>query len=217
MKFAILMVLKGLLKKTASAAVAFITDVSGLGSAQSPTFNITVSGTNPVLLIDVGMDSTTATVSSVSWSLGSGTPVEVKNSRSGTAFASVWAIPAPGAGAGTVTVNKSAAAINHQIDVSCFSGADQTTPCPTADAVADTLDGGSLTPAHLAAGDATNGCAVNTIAGNPAGVSPNSRYVNTTTSINIEAGDATGATGLTYTTNGGGASIAKVAVRIASG
>jgi hypothetical protein len=195
-------------------AVAFVIDASGLGSAQSPTFNITVSGTNPVLLVDVGLDSTTATVSSVSWSLGSGTPAEVKNVRSGTAFATVFAIPAPVAGAGTVTVNKSTTSINHQIDVACFSGADQTNPCPAGDAVADALDGGTLTPAHLAAGDATNGCAVNTIAGNPVGVSPNSRYVNTTTSVNIEAGDATGTTGLTYTTNGGGATVAKVAVRI---
>lgn len=199
------------------ANVAWVVDASGLGSAQNPTFNITVSGTAPLLVVEVGLDSTTATVSSVSWSGTSGTALEVKNVRSGTAFNSVWAIPAPQAIAGTVTVNKSAASINHQVDVTCFQNTDQTTPCPTGDAVTTTLNTGvTLTPTNLTAADATTGSGVNTVAGNPTGITPNSRYFNTTTSINIEAGDNTGTSGITLTTLGTG-SVAGVAVRIVQG
>lgn len=199
------------------ANVAFVVDSSGLGSAQNPTFNITVSGTAPALIVEVGLDSTTATVSSMSWSLGSGTAVEVKNVRSGTAFNSIWAIPAPGAGAGTVTVNKSAASINHQVDIACFQNTDQTAPCPPGDAVTTTSNSGvTLTPLNLTAADATTGAGVNTVAGNPTGVTPNSRYVNTTTSVNIEAGDNIGTSGITLTNLGSG-SVAGVAVRIVQG
>src|SRR3990172_588401 len=105
-------------------SVAFVTNTSALGNGQNPTFNITVSGSNPVLIVKVGLDSTTAVVSSVTTDLG-GTGAEIKSQRNGggnnNCFVSVWAIPAPAAGATVVTVNKSAASINHQIDVSVFS------------------------------------------------------------------------------------------------
>lgn len=199
-------------------AVAFLTNTSALGSAQNPTFNITVSGTNPVLIIDVGLDSTTETVSSVSWSLGSGTALEIKNVRNSTAFSSVWAIPAPGAGAGTVTVNKSAASINHQIDVQVWTGADQTTPCPTGDAVTSIVHQAAttLTPTNLTANDGTAGNGINTVGDTPTSVTPNQRYLNSTTSVNQETGDATGTTGVTLNYALDIGNLALVAVRIAA-
>jgi hypothetical protein len=198
-------------------SVGFVTNAQNIDSIQNPTISITVSGTNPVLMAGIGLDSATATVSSVSWSLGSGTPLEVKNARSGTAFGSLWAIPAPVAGAGTLTINKSAAAINHQIDALVYSDAHQATPCPAADAVSSVAASASetLTPANLTANDATCGMGVNTVGDNPTGVNPNNRYTNSTTSVNLQTGDNTGTTGVTVTYSpGSGGSYAKIAARI---
>jgi len=195
------------------------TNISATGNAQNPTLNITVSGTNPVLVQCVGLDSTTATVTGLSWSLGSGTTVDVRSVRSGTAFCDVWAIPAPSAGAGTVTINKSAASINHQLDVILYTGADQTTPCPSGDAVTSTTTASTqtLTPTNLGASDGSAGNGINTVSNNPNGVTPNQRYLNATTSINMQTGDATGTTGVTLKYNSpdiGAGSVGKVVVRI---
>jgi hypothetical protein len=205
-------------------SVAHVTSTSGLGSAQNPTFSITVSGTNPAIMVGSGLDSASATISSVSWSLGSGTAVEVKNQRTGPSFATVFAVPAPAAGAGTLTVNKSVGAINHQVAVSVLSDTHQTTPAPTGDAVTDTYAASNvstalpLTPANLTANDASFMAGVNTTNNNPTGVSPNSVYFDATTSVNLQTGYrlGTGAITANYTDTGAtGGNISLVAVRVA--
>src|SRR6187549_1089896 len=121
-------------------AVAYVSDTDKTPTTGS-SFTYTsfaVSGTNPVILVCIALDSTTATVSSVACSAGltSGTPVEVKTQRStggNTAtWVSIWAIPAP-SGTGTITVTLSAS-VPWQSNAILLSGADQTTPCPGADA-----------------------------------------------------------------------------------
>lgn len=200
-------------------AVAFgsNTAASGnTGTAQNPTFALTVAGTNPVITVKVGLDSTTATVTSVGWSGTSNSTGETKNVRNGTAFASHSFIAGPSAGAGTVTVNKSAAGVAHQIDPSCFTGAHQTAPCASADAVTSvsSVTPETLTPNNLTANDASDGMSVNTIADNAISVTPNQRYLDTSTSVNLMTGDATGTTGVTFTYQSGTGTDAKIAVRI---
>lgn len=150
-----------------------------------------VSGTNPVILVWIGLDSTTATVSSVAVSAGltAGTPVEVKTQRFNASYSSIWAIPAP-SGTGTITVTLSAS-VPWQSNAELMSGADQTTPCPGADSVsagAETTSQ-SLTPANLTANDASYMGAASTVAGNPTGITGGTAtYTNGTTSVNAQTG-----------------------------
>jgi len=200
-------------------SVAFVahTAASGnVGNAQNPTLSLTVSGTNPVIVTDCALDSTTATCTGCSWSLGSGASSEIVNARSSTAYGAIRAIPAPTGGAGTVTINKSAAGVNHQLDASCFSGADQTTPCPVADAQSNTVAATTrtLTPTNLVSGDASHGMAVNTVADNPNSVTTNQRYLDSSTSVNAEIGDSANTTGVTFGHDFGTGNHAYVAVRI---
>jgi hypothetical protein len=181
-------------------AVANVTPATG----SSFNISITVPTTNPVLLAGIALSSSTATVSTVTWSLGSGTPLEVKNARFNDCFTSVWAMPAPVAGAGTVAVTLSAP---YQAAAETATNAHQTTPCPTADAVGVTQDAGSsmtLTPLNLVAGDLSFGAAANTLAGNPLGISQNDRFKNATTAVNIQAGDSAGTAALTASWDPGG-------------
>src|SRR3990167_5047031 len=92
-------------------AVAYVSDVDktpATGSSFTYT-SFAITGTNPVLLVLIGLDSTTATVSSVVLSAGlsGGTPVEVKTQRKDRMYGSIWAVPAP-TGTGTITVTLSA-------------------------------------------------------------------------------------------------------------
>lgn len=184
-------------------AVAYSTHASVAtgGTTQNPTRTITVAGTNPVLFVCVGISSTTTTVSSISWSLGGGTPVNLIGVRNSDSYLYVGVIPAPTAGAGTVTVNKSAAGDVHQIDVLLFTGADQTTPSAIGDvvSVADSSDGQTLTASNLVAGDASLGAASSTQTGNPTGVTPNAVYTNNSTADNFQTGYATGTASITFT------------------
>jgi len=75
-------------------AVAHVAPATG----GSFSVSITCPSGNPVILVGIGLDSATATVSAVTWSLGSGTAVEIKTARLNTSFASICAIPAPSAG-----------------------------------------------------------------------------------------------------------------------
>lgn len=188
------------------------------GTANSFTIGITVSGTNPVLSVKVGLKDATATVSSVSWNLGSGTTVEIKNLRSSNnAYASIWMIPAPGAGAGTITVNLSASVLFIG-NATCFSGASQSAPSAAADAVTSTSNGAAvtLTPANLTANDASDGIGVNVDAGNWTSATPNQRSINNASNPGNLAGDATGTTGVTFNNDGTipAGNVSFVAVRI---
>lgn len=200
-------------------AVAFDA-VANVSPATGSSFNISITApsTNPVIVVGIGLESTTATVSSVSWSLGSGTTVEVLTARKSDAFASVWAIPAPTAGAGTISVTLSAS-VAYQAGAETFTGAHQTTPCPGADAVASTPTGApanvTITPANLAANDASFGIGVNTVANNPTGVTANDRFKNSTTNVNIQVGDSSGTGALTATYSDSSDNRACVGVRIA--
>lgn len=202
-------------------AVAFgssvnVTPATG-SSATSPS--LTTPATNPVVIVAVALASATATVSSMSTTFG-GTPAEIKNQRGSVAtdsFVSIWAIPSPTANtAGTVTVNLSAS-VPYQMDFLGYSGADQTTPCASGDAVAkdEAVASDTLTPLNLTANDATVGANGNTQLQDCAAPTPNNRYLGNSTAINLAVGDNTGITGVTLgTANPGGFDAVYVAVRI---
>lgn len=198
---------------------AYSTHVNRTPNASAGTggaINITVAGTDPVLMVGVALKSATETVSALSWSLGGGTPVLVKAARTGTAYSAIWKIPAPAAGAGTLTVTLSGSVV-WQADVALFVGADQTDPSPAADGVSSTVNTQTtvtLTPTNLRSNDASFG-----IGGSdqfdPTGVTPNQIYLNATTAINLQTGYATGTTGVGFTySDPGSNNYARVAVRI---
>lgn len=142
-------------------AVAFSSSVnSGESStAAVSTPSITVSGTNPVIVIGISQP-VNGTVSSVTFG-GTGTPTRIIRVLVSTfGFSEIWAIPAP-SGSGAITVNFSAAQAGAYVIACLFTGADQTTPCPVGDAqsVADTAANASLTltPTNLTANDASVG------------------------------------------------------------
>lgn len=201
------------------------TNVTAATGASITSGSWAISGADRVLVVGVGLDSPTATATAATWSLGSGTPYLVGSVRStvngGGAYACAWAIPAPVAGTGTYTVTLSAS-VAYQADGLLFTGADQAIPCPVGDlaSVATTFSPPTalLTPAHLTATDATMGVAASTIAGNPSGITPNSTYSSTSTSVNFQAGYATGTTGVTSnnTADQVTANLGFVAVRIQS-
>jgi len=199
-------------------AVAFSTNVTQVENFNgSVAKNITVSGANPVLIVDIAINDATATVTSVTWSLGSGTTVEVKTARGTEAFASVWAVPAPAPGAGTLTYNLSATK-NNTGNISLYTGADQTTPCPLADAVSSVaqLTSETLTPANLTASDAAAGHCVATVSGDVTGVTPNQDFLDIGADMDMGAGHANGTTGVTFAYADTSSHSAKVAVRIAA-
>jgi hypothetical protein len=94
--------------------------------------------------------------------LGSGTAVNVATaSYYNYANINTWCIPAPTAGSGTVSVTTATGVSAVWYDLELWTGASQTAPCPTGDAQTWISDGSSstitLTPTHLATGDATVG------------------------------------------------------------
>lgn len=193
------------------SSTASVTPATG----SSFTITITVPATTPVLIVHVALSSTTATVSSVAWSLG-GSATQITSTRNSDAFISIWALPAPASGSGTITVTLSAS-VPFQSFATTFTGADQTTPCPVADAVtgvSNVIGSHTVTPTNLTANDATSAAGANTVAGNPLSVTPNQRYVNSTTAVNELGGDATGTTGVTLNWDSGGGFGAFAAVRI---
>lgn len=177
-----------------------------------------ISGTNPVVIFAIALKSTSATVSSVAVSAGltSGTPVEVKTLRDGDnildSYVSLWAIPAP-SGTGTITATLSAS-VPWQANLILFSGAHQTTPCPTGDAVSvDTnTTTMTLTPTNLTANDAAVGIGANTDGDNPTW-NQTQTFQNNTTAVNAAAGYHLG-TGSVSITWGSTGSQVMVAARI---
>ena len=200
------------------AETATANGTSGLQA--SFTISITVSGTNPVLIVGSVLHSVTATFNAPSWSLGGGTPTEIKNIRGTTGvFTSIWAIPAPTGGAGTLTVNPSTSVLCGG-NATNYSGADQATPCPTGDAVTSTSTGAAttLTPTNLTASDATYAMGANIVAGNWSSATPNQRALDNTDDPGYLVGDATGTTGVTLNSDGGltAGDVAMAGVRIVS-
>ena len=176
-------------------AVAYTSDTDktpATGSSFSYT-SFTVSGSNPVIIVLIGLDSTTATISSVAVSAGltAGTPVEVITQRVGRAYTSLWAIPAP-SGTGTITVTLSAS-VPWQSNAILFSGADQTTPCPTGSGNAEvggTIDGDTLgvTLANLTANDAAVGIGANAGFGDNPLHDQTRTFAGNTTNVNASTG-----------------------------
>lgn len=150
------------------AAISY--NVTGAGTTHGATgtstaLTMTVGSTTPVILTCVNILSLTAKQTAPSWSLGSGTPVLVKEVRGGVAtsdYASVWKVPAPTAGSGTLTLNWDTS-ITWAASADSFQGADQSDPSPVGDAVTDVTVTASvaLQAANLTANDGTFGCAAN--------------------------------------------------------
>lgn len=170
-------------------AVAYVSDVDKLNVASGTSDAFTtfaVTGTNPTILIAVGMNSATASVSSVVLSAGltGGAPYQVKQQRNTTTNVEIWAVPAP-TGTGTLTVNYSAS-VPHQCNAAVLQGVDQTTPAVVSDSVSTTGSTSplTLTPTNLTANDAVYMCACQTVTGD-------SPHVNSGTQVEILFGDST--------------------------
>jgi hypothetical protein len=181
-------------------AVAYISDADGHNTAAADAANgFVVSGTNPVIVVLIGLNSATATVSSVVCSAGlSGTATEVASVRNGTTFLSAWVVPAP-SGTGTITVNFSAS-VDFDTNYILLQGADQTTPCPTGSENTESASGLTnplvVTLNNVGANDATLGVGANTAGGDAPsfdGTSSVETFNNNSGNINMAAGYRLGA------------------------
>lgn len=206
---------------SAWAAVAYgsVATANRATSTGFTTASITVSGTNPVLVVHMGLEASTGqTVSAVSWSLG-GTGVLVKVIQAGGSNAreETWCIPAPVGGSGTASATFSAS-VAYQYGVILYTGADQTTPCPTGDAVSDTAitTATTLTPTNLTANDGSSAGCASDLADNPTSVTPNQRSLDSSTAVNLETGDNFGTTGVTCNWDNNVGRRGLVAIRIAA-
>ena len=177
-------------------AIAYVADTDqapATGSSFTYT-SFAVSGTNPVIIVLIALDAATEVVNSVAVSAGlsAGTPVEVKALRSSSGlsktYVSIWAIPAP-TGTGTITVTLSGS-VPYQSNAILLSGADQTTPCPTGDAVTATgaTNPLSVTPTNLTANDAAVGAGANAEDGDAPSWDQTSTFNNNTTAVNMAGG-----------------------------
>lgn len=182
------------------------------------TGNITTPGSNPVILIGISLNSSLDSVSSITTTgFGGVTGSRVKNSNANTENMEIWVIVAPPASTtGTITINISASESQWSYSWTVYSGADQTNPCPSGDAVINTTNNISvtLTPTNLTANDATFGAESDRAA--ISSISPNQRYLDNSPVVSYAAGDATGTTGVTFTNQNTSASGDRVAVRIVS-
>src|SRR5678816_1077493 len=206
-----------------AAAVVTVAGTRFAGGGGSLTQNITVSGTNPVLIVHVTAQSIfddSQFGTAVSWSLG-GSLTKVAQKRNTVdgvdALVQTWVLAAPSAGAGTVTVtfNVAGSARDCHIIAEVWSGADQSNPCPVGDVIQkDTNESPSTaTPTNLVTGDATSSVACAT-GGGISGSTPETWYANGS-NPSTNAGVGYDTTGVTYTFTGLGASNhAITAVRI---
>lgn len=180
------------------------------------TGNLTITGSNLVILVSLAFNTASATPTSitVSWSLGSGTVALVSSVNANNSYELIYAIPAPTAGTGTVSASWTNSA-PAQLSATYFIGAHQTTPCPTGDAVTNTTQNQpvTVTPLNLTANDASYGGAGSN-AFNPTGVTPTQTYLSSSTAINMQAGYATGTTGVTFTYDALACGQSMVAARI---
>ena len=177
-------------------AVAFgsSSNIAGATGSSATSASWAISGTNLVIIVYISINSLTATISSVTWSLGSGTSVSVKEVISGTTRTAIWAIPAPTSGTGTYTVSFSAS-VPHQIGANYFTGADQTTPCPAGDAASAsgiTPNPLTVSPTNLTANDARVGVGAQTVGGDDPRISLTETKYENATSVNMSAGYSLG-------------------------
>lgn len=176
-----------------------------------------VSGTNPAIVCLFSLVDATATITGVSVSAGltAGTPVEVISIRNGTAYISIWVIPAP-AGTGTITATRSAT-VEFNANAILFQGAHQTTPCPGADAQSTT---GSTSPLNVTcpnvtANDAIAGMGSVVGGDNPQWTVGTQTFFENSDSLNSAAGYREGNGGATVTFGATGTE-ALAAVRVAA-
>lgn len=204
-------------------AVAHDATASGTHHGASGTtanLSLTVTGTNPVILVTVNLVDAAAVSTAPSWSLGSGTPVKVKEVRGGSgnaSYSSTWAIPAPATGAGTLTGNWDTS-VAWSFGADSFTGVDQVTPCPLADAVSDVtaIASQALTPSNLTANDASYGGMIDT-ADNVTSVSGTGGATTLTDNAGgagIGVGYALGTAAVTFVSSSGTDSKGRIAVRI---
>ena len=187
------------------------------GSTGGTSSSWALSGSNIVIVIHIGCAADPGSIT-CSWSNG-GTSALVKSQDSGTAaYGRIYAIPVGSTNTGTYTVTLTNSVAN-QISADYFTGADQTTPCPTADAWSSTVN--NQTPitssvTNLTANDATAALGINTVTGNPTGVTPNQTYLNSTTAVNMETGYATGTTQVSLNNDTQADSRVWIAARVAA-
>lgn len=203
----------------AVARTSSVTVAEATGSSQTSP-SITAPSSNPVLLVAIHLVSGTVSSVTSTSGLGSVNGTKIKESTNGTAFESVWAIVAPTAGgSGTVTANYSGS-VSGAMCVAAYSGADQTTPCPTGDAVNIndvTTASRTVTPANLTANDATFAGSCLTVNGDLTSLTPNQLQLDIGSVHDSGAGDNTGTTGVTINSQGANLeTVASVGVRIAA-
>lgn len=206
--FAVACVL-GLWAQPAHAAVAYGTTVNvtpGTGTNTGASPSITSSASNPVVVVSVviydNLGGTTITGLTITGFGGTATMIS-RDTLVGTAdqVNEIWCIVAPTANtAGTVQANFSAS-VPFAMAVTTYSGADQTTPCPSGagNVVADhtNTDPRTLDPANAASGEVTHGSASNILSQDLDTITPNSVYaVNATNDMAV--GYAVDGTGVTF-------------------
>jgi hypothetical protein len=189
------------------------------GTASTVAISLTVIPGLATIVAKIWLHHASATVNSISWSLGSGTPFKVKEVRgSNGVLMSVWAIPAAVAGAGTVTATLSASVLSGGNATAWFNA--DPDPCPLTDAVSSTsvATPNVLTPTNLAVLDASDGAAANITAGNQGTASPFQDDINNSADPGYLVGHAFDTTGITFTNDSGisAGNAALVAVRIQS-
>lgn len=186
-------------------SVPAITPATSTGTTSA---SWTISGSDLAIVVYIGAYLSGVTVSSVTWSLGSGTPYQVGTLIENTTdHVFIWAIPAPTAGSGTLTVTLSGSC-PWQISASYFTGADQTTPGVIASVATSNSTAASvaLTATGLTANDADVGAATNSLVGDITGITPNQTFLNQSTTINLGCGYALGNTAVTFAGAGRGTS-----------
>lgn len=184
--------------------VAYVSDADSTGPGSTVTsFAFTsyaISGTNPAVAIGIGLSDNTISVSSVVCSAGltcadqgnganNGLGVVAQNAAgSNNTRVEIWSLAAP-SGTGTITVTFSGA-VQYQANALLFSGADQATPCPAADATGTTgaTNPLSVTPANLTANDAVVGFGANANDGDAPTFQQTQTFNNNTTIINAAGG-----------------------------
>lgn len=182
--------------------------------------NWSISGSNLTIAVGLTYSSTTVTVSSVSWSLGSGAAIQINsdknNGGAGSDVSVLWCIPAPTSGTGTVTVTLSSAPSGSwTFNADYFTGADQTTPCPTGDSVVNhtATNSYTLTPGNLTANDASFSISADGSA-NISSVSPNQTFLSNATAVDIATGYNAGTGSIAVTMSDSNDAHSNVAARI---
>lgn len=177
------------------------------------------AGTNLGILVYIANNITVAdaTVTGITWSLGSGTAYQVATvAVSLLCRLSIWAIPAVTAGTGDCIVTFSGSLTNYNISASYFTGVDQTTPCVIADAVTASGATNPLTgtPANLTANDASSMTGANATIGDAPHVSDTETQFNNGGSVNMSAGYRLGTGAVSCTWGSASTSDTFIAVRV---